>query len=162
LRSDFVAKMERRYVNPPILRTNAIVKNKYFRQCLALWDFIERYDDAGYGLVVEENALDVQNDYAEVLGKAAAMQYMMFMRNVSSDYLEDIVGSYVSPKLTPRLETRFARNDQEDFYRGRGRKRRRNGRTMICCLRCKLPLPPTKSLTTSTTTLSTKQSRFAE
>lgn len=115
LRSEFVEKMERRYVNPPILRTNAIVKNKYFRQCLALWDFIERYDDAGYGLVVEENALDVQNDYAEVLGKTAAMQYMMFMRNVSADYLEDIVGSYVSPKLTPRLETRFNRNDQEDF-----------------------------------------------
>lgn len=115
LRSDFVAKMERRYVNPPILRTNAIVKNKYFRQCLALWDFIERYDDAGYGLVVEENALDVPTDYAEVLGKAAATQYMMFMRNVSADYLDDIVGSYVSPKLNPRLETRFARNGEDDF-----------------------------------------------
>ena len=115
MRSDFVAKMERRYVNPPILRTNAIVKNKYFRQCLALWDFIERYDDAGYGLVVEENALDVPTDYAEVLGKAAATQYMMFRRNVSADYLDDIVGSYVSPKLNPRLETRFARNGEDDF-----------------------------------------------
>ena len=45
--SSFCKSMDRNFVRPPIMRTNAIIKNKYFRECLALWEFIESYDDAG-------------------------------------------------------------------------------------------------------------------
>lgn len=29
----FVKSMDRNFVRPPIMRTNAIIKNKYFREC---------------------------------------------------------------------------------------------------------------------------------
>jgi hypothetical protein len=42
--SEFAQSMGKSYIRPPVMRTNAILKNKYLRQCLALWEFIESYD----------------------------------------------------------------------------------------------------------------------
>lgn len=66
INSSFVKEMGESYIRPPVLRTNAIIKNKYFRECLALWEFIETYDDSGYGISVEER----ERDLARVRRKA--------------------------------------------------------------------------------------------
>lgn len=101
--SEFVTQMEGKYVNPPILRTNAIVKNKYFRQCLELWDFIERYDDGGFGLTVAEKAIDPGDGFIAELGRLAAASYLSFRKNACGAADDKTLGSRVSPVIYPRV-----------------------------------------------------------
>ena len=42
--SMFAQKLGRNYIRPPVIRTNAILKNKNLRECLNLWEYIENYD----------------------------------------------------------------------------------------------------------------------
>ena len=49
--------MGKNYVRPPIMHTNAINKNRDLRQCVALWEFIESYEGAGYELSVSERII---------------------------------------------------------------------------------------------------------
>lgn len=87
--SSFAKTMERNFVRPPILRTNAIVKNKYFRECLALWEFIESYDDAGYGIVVDEKTVNVDETYVKQAYTGASLLYLYFRRNFTADFIEE-------------------------------------------------------------------------
>lgn len=102
--SEFVRKMGRNYIYPPVMRTNAIMKNKYFRQCLSLWEFIESYDDAGYGLTVDERIKDVSPEYVTALYSGAATQYLMFCHDVldGEGIGEEIAGGK-SQTLTARI-----------------------------------------------------------
>ncbi len=103
-KSSFVAEMGKSYVHPPIMRTNAILKNKYFRQCLALWEFIESYEDAGYGLTIAQNAMVVSEEYCEQLAKNAAIQYLLFRHNAYGDFAEDgVLAKSISPLLHPKF-----------------------------------------------------------
>ena len=45
--SMFAQKLGRNYIRPPVIRTNAILKNKNLRECLNLWEYIEKYDKVG-------------------------------------------------------------------------------------------------------------------
>ena len=87
--SSFAKEMDKNFIRPPVMRTNAIIKNKYFRECLALWEFIESYDDSGYGVMVDEKKKEISSDYAKELYKDAAMLYFIFRRNMDEGYGED-------------------------------------------------------------------------
>ena len=39
--SAFAQRLGRNFVRPPIIRTNAILRNKNLRECLTLWEYIE-------------------------------------------------------------------------------------------------------------------------
>ena len=52
--SAFAREMGNAFVYPPVARTNAIMKNKYFRQCLELWELINSYEDEGEGFTISE------------------------------------------------------------------------------------------------------------
>ena len=97
INSPFAVAMERNFVHPPILRTNAIIKNKYFRECLALWEFIESYDDAGYGITVEESAREMSDEYVREIYAGAAMQYLLFRHNMELGAVEETQVSKVIP-----------------------------------------------------------------
>lgn len=88
MNSSFVKEMGVNYIRPPVMRTNAIIKNKYFRECLALWEFIESYDDAGYGVTVEETNREISPDTAKRLYENAAVLYYLFRRGINEDYGE--------------------------------------------------------------------------
>ena len=99
--SSFVKSMERNYVRPPIMRTNAILKNKYFRECLALWEFIESYEDAGYGITVNETVKEASEEYIKQAYYQAAEQYLVFRRNMSGDFAdEESFSSVVKPRFS--------------------------------------------------------------
>lgn len=83
MNSSFVKSMDKNFVRPPIMRTNAILKNKYFRECLALWEFIESYDDAGYGITIDEKNKSVSQDCIKQVYALAAEHYLVFRRNFS-------------------------------------------------------------------------------
>lgn len=98
--SAFAKEMDKNFIRPPVMRTNAILKNKYFRECLALWEFIESYDDSGYGVTVDEKNKEISPDYAKELYKDTAMLYFMFRRNMDEDYGEDEKREYrVAPDV---------------------------------------------------------------
>lgn len=116
LSSDFVAEMGKNYVKPPVMRTNAILKNKYFRQCLALWEFIESYDDSGYGLIVNERLEDLPQDYIRQIYGGAAMQYLLFRHHIRGDYnSETAIAEYVSEMLNPHIVNEIEAPAAEDF-----------------------------------------------
>ena len=114
--SSFVKSMERNYVRPPIMRTNAILKNKYFRECLALWEFIESYEDAGYGITVNETIKDASEDYVKQLYASAAMQYLVFKRNINEKSIdEENYSSEVRPEYYSVEKVRNESVYDEDF-----------------------------------------------
>lgn len=84
----FVKSMDRNFVRPPIMRTNAIIKNKYFRECLALWEFIESYDAAGYGITIDEKIKDISEEHIKEIYADAAMQYLVFRHHIDSGFGE--------------------------------------------------------------------------
>lgn len=102
--SDFVREMGRNYVNPPILRTNAILKNKYFRQCLELWNFHEGYDESGYGITVSETVRDPDDSYIRELYDSAATQYLLFRHHTRGEYADgNILSSFTSEEIHPHI-----------------------------------------------------------
>lgn len=113
LRSDFARKMDRNYVHPPIMRTNAILKNKYFRTCLSLWEFIESYEDAGYGLLVGERNIPLSDDGLRAMQNGAAAAYCLFRHDVCGDApaeeparLSDGLRARVDTELPPPADER--------------------------------------------------------
>lgn len=111
--SDFVREMGRNYVNPPILRTNAILKNKYFRQCLELWNFLEGYDESGYGITVSEAVRDPDDSYIRELYDSAATQYLLFRHHTRGEYADgNILTSFTSEEIHPHINVRI--KDAED------------------------------------------------
>ena len=94
--SDFCLMMGTHYVRPPVIRTNAILKNKYFRQCLALWEFIESYEDDGFGFSVGETVLATPDAYVKQLYEQSAIAYFVFRHNALGDYdSESILASFM-------------------------------------------------------------------
>ncbi len=101
LNSPFVKSMDKNYVHPPILRTNAIIKNKYFRECLALWEFIESYDDAGYGIVASETVKIVSDEYVRQTYADAAALYLEFRYNARNEEFEETTQKEYKPVYKP-------------------------------------------------------------
>ena len=87
--SEFVAMMGKSYIRPPVMRTNAILKNKYLKQCLALWEFIESYDDAGYGMLVQEDVESIDESYLQEIYSFLALQYAVFRHNIKNEFSPD-------------------------------------------------------------------------
>lgn len=114
IHSSFCKEMDRNFVKPPILRTNAIIKNKYFRECLALWEFIESYDDAGYGIVVEEKSKELSAEHIRAAYEGAAMQYALFRRAAEEGFEEEEESFSVEPTL--RVSERREEKKTEEFW----------------------------------------------
>lgn len=98
--STFIKSMEKNYVRPPILRTNAILKNKYFRECLALWEFIESYSDAGYGITIDEKVKDVSDAFVKESYANAAIAYYLFRHHIENGFGEEEgYSSFTKPEV---------------------------------------------------------------
>ncbi len=87
--SEFVHNMGQSYIRPPVMRTNAILKNKDLRQCLTLWQFIESYESAGYSMLIQEDLEDVDEGYIKELYSTLALQYLIFRYNIRNEFEAD-------------------------------------------------------------------------
>jgi hypothetical protein len=76
--------MGKSYVRPPVMRTNAILKNKHLRQCLALWEFIESYDKTAYEMLVQETAESPSEELTDEINANLALQYLIFRQTVEN------------------------------------------------------------------------------
>lgn len=108
--SPFVQMMGKSYVRPPIMHTNAINKNRDLRQCVALWEFIESYEGAGYELSVKDTAEKMDDRYLDEMLSSLAVQYCVFRYNMSADLSDEMIlsetedGEPFVPKFLDTLE----------------------------------------------------------
>ncbi len=116
INSEFVKKMDKKFVRPPIIRTNAITKNKNLRQCLLLWEFIESYDGIGCQIDIEETAENPNKEYINDLYSVMALQYVMFKYNISEN-LDDVplAENSTDEPLMPKILTDFEEYDSNDY-----------------------------------------------
>ena len=115
--SDFVTMMGRSYIRPPVMRTNAILKNKNMRQCLQLWQFIETYESAGYSMLVQENLENIDEDYIKELYATLALQYMIFRYNIRNEFEADntLASEITENELKPRIIDELGGLSSRDF-----------------------------------------------
>ncbi len=119
LLSVFCKSMGQSFVRPPILRTNAITKNPELRQCLALYEFIESYENVGYDLLIEETAKAPDEEHVRALHSMLAIQYLIFRAKLKGDADEvrdeETVSSRTAKPLSPKFDTEFSPYKADDY-----------------------------------------------
>ena len=115
--SEFVANMGKSYIRPPVMRTNAIMKNKNLHQCLMLWQFIETYESAGYSMIVQESLENVDESYIKELYSTLALQYLIFRYNIHNEFdTEHTLDSEISDKvISPKFVDRLSGPSDDEF-----------------------------------------------
>ncbi len=115
--SDFTRAMGKNYIRPPVMRTNAILKNKNLRQCLALWEFIESYNDTGYGMLIQENAEKVDDAYLSEICSSLALQYVLFRHNIKNNFVpeNEINSEMTQTSITPRFVSDIKKIEESEF-----------------------------------------------
>ena len=86
--SAFAEKLGKNYVRPPVIRTNAILKNKNLRELLNLWEYIEGYDKVGYSFIGDKYYELPSYDFVGGMYSSVALQYLTLYSGIA-DGLED-------------------------------------------------------------------------
>ncbi len=117
INSSFVKSMDGQFVRPPIIRTNAILKNKNLRQCLELWEFIESYENIGYNMLVQEDLETLDPRYIKEIYSVSALQYLIFRYNIKNEFdANNTLASEITPTvLTPEIEHELKPLDASEF-----------------------------------------------
>ena len=76
--SELCTKLGNAYIRPPVMRTNAIMKNVDLKACLTLWQYIESYDQSGYEINIEDNTIKPENNYIEDFYRVILMNLLLF------------------------------------------------------------------------------------
>lgn len=72
-------------VKSPIQRTNLLTKDRDYRVCYALWQFLESYDEVGYSIEVENQALEIDEAYLKRMYTNLITNYAVFKSITESD-----------------------------------------------------------------------------
>ncbi len=113
--SDLCMKLGNNYIRPPVMRTNAIMKNVELKACLALWQYIESYDKVGYEINVENTAVKPQNSYIEDFYKLVVMNLLLFRSYTDKgegvkemEELKTQKSKAIAPKFVKRFDKEIA------------------------------------------------------
>ena len=85
LSSPLIVALGKNYIRPPVIRTNPILKNKNLNACLALWEYIESVDKAGFSSVTNEFNEMPSDEYISEFYSSVALQYLQFYSGVMGD-----------------------------------------------------------------------------
>ena len=115
--SSFVKSMDNQFVRPPIIRTNAILKNKNLRQCLELWEFIETYENIGYNMMIQENLETIDSRYIKEIYSVSALQYLIFRYNIKNEFESEknLASQLASGVFTPEIKDELKPLTDSDF-----------------------------------------------
>ncbi len=103
------------YVRPPIMRTNAIMKNVDLKACLTLWQYIESYDKVGYSINVEETVLRPQEQYMKDMYRLAVLELLLFRTYTTSDTSYTELKSQKSKPTSPKIIKKFEKELSPDY-----------------------------------------------
>lgn len=115
--SAFVKSMDNQFVRPPIIRTNAILKNKNLRQCLELWEFIESYENIGYNMMIQETLETIDSRYIKEIYSVSALQYLIFRYNIKNEFESEktLASAEVSDLFAPEIKEELKPLTNSDF-----------------------------------------------
>ena len=98
------------YVRPPIMRTNAIMKNVDLKACLMLWQYIESYEKVGYEINVKDTAVKPEDKYIEDFYKLVILNLLLFRNYTEDDEKAKKLVEVSRPRgrsITPKVVKRF-------------------------------------------------------
>ena len=114
--SSFAEKLGKNYIRPPVIRTNAILKNKNLRELLNLWEYIEGYDKVGYSFVSDKYYELPSDEFVGGMYSSAALQYLHLYSGISGG-LED--NRLISEKhlfdVMPEFDDELLNDSIEDY-----------------------------------------------
>lgn len=104
--SEFCKTLGNTFIRPPVMRTNAILKNVDLRACLTLWQYIESYDKVGYEINVENSAIDPQKDFIKDFYELIGLHMLLFRAAVSpeQELMEIRSGDIIEPKIVKKFD----------------------------------------------------------
>lgn len=122
--SPFIKNMGKAYVRPPIMRTNAITKNIYLRECLELWLFIESYESVGFAIESSAISEKPNKELIRNLYSLLAFQYVIFRKNTGNDISYITANRKYVSKFKPKFIKTYQeeKTDEYDFTQGTIRK----------------------------------------
>ncbi len=112
--SELCTALGNMYIRPPVMRTNAIMKNVDLKACLALWQYIESYDKAGYEVNTEDTAVEPENEYIENFYRLALMQMVLFKYQVDGDKADDSFKE-LKKKKTKAMQPKFVKKFDKEL-----------------------------------------------
>ena len=83
--SAFADKLGKNYIRPPVIRTNAILRNKNLRECLNLWEYIEEYDKVGYSFIGDKYYELPSSDFVGGMYSSIALQYLTLYSGIAGE-----------------------------------------------------------------------------
>ena len=108
--SELCTALGNNFVRPPIMRTNAIMKNVDLKACLGLWQYVLGYEKIGYEINIEDTVLKPQEDYVSDLYKAMTLNLLLFRTYTGEDVpppaaIDSKQFKAVPPKIVRRYRT---------------------------------------------------------
>lgn len=115
--SELVRALKGKMIRPPVMRTNAIMKNKNLKVCLDLWQFIESYDKIGYEITVNEQAEQPNEAYIKQLYSLLALQYVTFQYHLEGglETEKPAVLEQADQSFMPRFITSLEEREVDTF-----------------------------------------------
>ena len=83
--SAFAERLGKNYIRPPVIRTNAILKNKNLKECLNLWEYLENYDKVGYSFVGDKYYELPSADFVGGMYPSVALQYLTLYSGIAGE-----------------------------------------------------------------------------
>ena len=114
--SAFAEKLGKNYVRPPVIRTNAILKNKNLRELLNLWEYIEGYDKVGYSFIGDKYYELPSYDFVGGMYSSVALQYLTLYSGIA-DGLDDtrLVSEKHLFETLPEFDDEIENEELDDY-----------------------------------------------
>ncbi len=114
--SNFCQQMGSVYIRPPVMRTNAIMKNVDLKACLTLWQFIEGYDKVGYEINVVDTAQKLDEEYMMDFYNIIALNFLLFRSYTHKPAQKKNELKTAKPKaFLPRFLKKFNKDDMSKY-----------------------------------------------
>ncbi len=113
--SDFAEKLGKAYIRPPVIRTNAILKNKNMKECLKLWEYIEGFDRVGYNVQLDVETAMPGDDYIGSLYSTVALQYVDFYSGITESEVKRMLSKKQLNEATPDFESDIFEEELKDY-----------------------------------------------
>ncbi|WP_028518190.1 signal peptidase I [Ruminococcus flavefaciens] len=105
------------FIRPPVMRTNAIMKNVDLKACLTLWQYIESYDKVGYEINIQNKAVAPQKEYVDDFYKLIVLNLLLFrsyMNNDNEAKLKEL-RTQTSKPIAPKFLKKFDKELAADY-----------------------------------------------
>lgn len=105
--SDFMKIMSRyRKVEPPILKTQIILKNPDFRQAYLLWLYLDRLHELEYKVVNERKEKNISSNYRDEINQSLLVMFLTLFENTNFGRVISDDESFLVKEFSPKKDVK--------------------------------------------------------